>query len=258
MSPFADLLICLRFFSRLPVPATQRERLLGAGGLAAAAPMAPVAGLVLALLPALVLRLASMTGLPPLLAATLAVATLTALTGALHEDALADCADGFGGGRTRERKLAIMRDSAVGAFGATAIALSLLLRCSAIAAAVVQGCGGTAMIVAAVLSRAACFVPLAMLPPARAEGRGSAVAGLGRFRFLAACVVALVVAGAVTAAMQAGLVLALSATLAAALAALAMTELAWRQIEGQTGDVAGAAQQAAEVAVLIVFAAGAR
>ena len=257
MTPFADLLICLRFLSRLPVPATERERLLGAGGLAAAAPMAPVAGLVLALPTVLVLRAGAMTGLPPLLAATLAVTFLVLLTGALHEDALADCADGFGGGRTRERKLAIMRDSAVGSFGATAIAVSLLLRCVAIAAAAAQEHGGTAIFVAAVLSRGACFVPLAMLPPARPEGRGAALVGLGWRRFLAVCATAIVLSMVVTTMTETRVGLALAAIVAAALATLAVTALAWRQIGGQTGDVAGMAQQAAEISVLLVFAAGA-
>lgn len=257
MTPFADLLICLRFLSRLPVPATERERLLGAGGLAAAAPMAPVAGLVLALPPVLVLWAGSTMGLPPLLAATLAIASLVLSTGALHEDALADCADGFGGGRTRERKLAIMRDSAVGSFGATAIAVSLLLRCSTIAAAAAQGHGGIAILVAAVLSRAACFVPLAMLAPARPEGRGAGLVGLGWRRFLAVCATAIVLAIVVTTMTDSGVGRALAGILAAALAALAVTALAWRQIGGQTGDVAGMAQQSAEIAVLLVFAAGA-
>ena len=257
MTPFADLLICLRFFSRLPVPGTERERMLGAGGLASAAPMAPVAGLVLALLPVSVLWVSSSTGLAPLVAATLALASLVMLTGALHEDALADCADGFGGGRTRERKLAIMRESAVGAFGAAAIAFSLLLRCSAVAAAAAEGRGGTAILVAAVLSRATCFVPLAMLPPARSEGRGAAAGGLGRRRHLAVCATAFAISMAVTAATRADVGRALVAMLAAALAALAMTALAWRQIGGQTGDVAGAAQQVSEIAVLLVFAAAA-
>ena len=54
-------------------------------------------------------------------------------TGCLHEDGLSDVADGFGGGKTRERKLEIMRDSRIGAYGACALVLSVLLRWSALA-----------------------------------------------------------------------------------------------------------------------------
>ena len=69
--------------------------------------------------------------LPPLPAAALAVAATVAVTGALHEDGLADVADGFGGGATRERKLEIMRDSRIGTYGVCALILSFILRISA-------------------------------------------------------------------------------------------------------------------------------
>ena len=119
-------------------------------------------------------------GLPPPLAAPLALGCLILLSGALHEDGLADCTEGFFGGATRERKLEIMRDSAIGAFGACAVILSLLLRIGALAALAPHG----PLIAAAVLaagagvSRAACLAPLALLPPARADGAGRAVGTL--------------------------------------------------------------------------------
>ena len=255
MTLLADLLICLRFFSRLPVRTTERERKLGASGLSAAAAMAPLAGLVLASGPALVLAAAVAVRLPGNAAALLALAALVATTGALHEDALADCADGFGGGRTRERKLAIMRDSRIGAYGTTAIALSLLLRGAAIAGAVAAGRGAIAVLVAATLSRAACLAPLALLPPARDDGVGSAAGGIGGARLLAASALAFGVALSF-AAGGSGIGRAMVATLAAALASIAVVMLASRQIGGQTGDVAGAAQQVAEIAALLVYAAG--
>ena len=257
MKPFADLLICLRFFSRLPVPETARERALGAGGLAAAAMMAPLAGLMLALGPAAVLAAAVALRLPSMTAALLALAASIVLTGALHEDALADCADGFGGARTREGKLAIMRDSRIGAFGAAAITLSLLLRASALAGAASANGGIAALLVAATLSRAACLAPLAMLPPARADGAGAAAAGIGTARLLAACAMAIVIAIAVAVATRSGTRRAADAALLATVASLTMTALARRQIGGQSGDVAGATQQVAEIAVLLAYAAGA-
>ena len=75
-------------------------------------------------------------------APTLAITALWSIVaGALHEDGLADVADGFGGGATRERKLEIMRDSRIGAFGAAALALSLILRVAALGALLERGIG---------------------------------------------------------------------------------------------------------------------
>lgn len=256
MKLLADLLVSLRFFSRLPVPETARERALGAGGFASASALAPVAGMILAIPQVAVLALSSALALPPVVCSLLALTASVLLTGALHEDALADCADGFGGGRDRERKLAIMRDSRIGAFGTVAIVLSLLLRASALAAAVAAGFGGTAIFVAAILSRAACLAPLAILRPARSDGAGAASA-VTADRFSAATILAFALSIAIASAEHVDVMRSAGAVLLAALAAVATTALAWRQIGGQTGDVAGAAQQVAEIMVLIVFAAGA-
>jgi len=117
-----DLAACLRFYSRLPVP-----RLHGEGDIHAApdfrtAPrMLPLAGLILALPAALTLLAARGLGLGPFLAAALALTVMVLVTGALHEDGLADLADGCGGA-TRERRLEIMRDSRLGSYGAIALA----------------------------------------------------------------------------------------------------------------------------------------
>ncbi len=256
MTLLIDLLICLRFFSRLPVPATRREIALGARGFAAAAGMAPLAGAVIALAPIMVTLAALAAELPPAVAAPLALASLVALTGALHEDALADCADGFGGGRTRERKLAIMRDSRIGAFGAVALALTLFIRAATLTAILVHGTGAAvlALLAAAALSRAACLVPLGLLPPARADGVGAG-AGPGA-RGLATAAVVVLLGAVLAAACGAGVWRSAVAVATAAASALGVTALARRQIGGQTGDVAGAAQQLAETAVLLVFSAG--
>ena len=123
-----DVADALRFFTRLSVSAPALAAPLDIPRIAWAA---PVAGAVVGLVGALVLALTALLGLPPLLRAGLATAALVAATGALHEDGLADVADGFGGGATRARKLEIMRDSRIGAYGAIALALSLILRVGA-------------------------------------------------------------------------------------------------------------------------------
>ncbi len=253
MLPLADLLICLRFFSRLPVSTTRREIDLGERGLSHGAAMVPVAGLLIGAAPAAVLSFAVKIGLPSTVSALLAVASLVVITGALHEDALADCADGFGGGQTRDDKLRIMRDSRIGAFGTVAVVLVLGLRAAALAAALTRGGGVVAVLLAAVLSRVVCLAPLMLLPPAHRDGLGAAAARPSLLAGGLAAALTLgfaVVAAAMTDALRVG-----SAVTIAAMAAVATSLVAWRQIGGQTGDVAGAAQQVAEAGVLIVFAA---
>ncbi len=256
-SAFADLLICLRFFSRLPLPATRREAELGGGGLAHAAAMVPLAGALIGTLPALVLAAGHLAGLPAVTAGLLALTALLVATGALHEDGLADCADGFGGGRGRERKLAIMGDSRIGTYGACALALSLALRATSLAILTGHGLADAAaiLIAAAGVSRTLCLLPLVLLPSARGDGLGAMVGVIGGGRFGAACALALLPAGLPLAA-GATLPHVLTAVGAACVAALCAVALARREIGGHTGDVAGATQQVSEVAMLVAFTAG--
>jgi adenosylcobinamide-GDP ribazoletransferase len=248
----ADLLAYLRFFSRLPLPALPFERSPHAApDLARLALMAPIAGAIIAALGALALGLADALGMPPLVCAALAIGALVVVTGALHEDGLADVADGFGGGATRARKLEIMRDSRIGAYGGAALALSLILRVAALAALLDQGPGFAmaGLVLAGAASRAFALAPLALLGPARADGLGAGVGRLGAGGALAAAGAALIV-GAGLGLGALGLGRAILALLLGLGAALAMTAIARRQIGGQTGDVAGAAQQIAEIACL--------
>jgi adenosylcobinamide-GDP ribazoletransferase len=174
----------------------------------------------------------------------------------MHEDGLADCADGFFGGATRERKLEIMRDSRIGTFGAVALLLSLYLRVASITVIAGQGLwlASAVLAAAAASSRTAALMPLALLPPARENGAGFA-AGAPDGKALATAIfgallfaLAPVVAGASLARAVTGIALATGA-------AFAVTRLAKRQIGGQTGDVSGAAQQLSEIAFYLAFAA---
>jgi adenosylcobinamide-GDP ribazoletransferase len=247
-----DLVACLRFFSRLPLPAqTLAQEPHARPDLARLARMVPMAGCIIGAVGALAVALAHALGLPPLVCATLGIGALVMATGALHEDGLADVADGFGGGATRERKLEIMRDSRVGAYGATALTLSLLLRVAALAALLEGGSGQAAagMILAGAASRAFALLPLALLDPARRDGLGAGAGRLSRHSARAAAITALVVAGLLGLGVL-GLWRAIIATVSALIAALAVTGIAQRQIGGQTGDVAGAAQQLAEIGCL--------
>jgi adenosylcobinamide-GDP ribazoletransferase len=241
-----DIADTLRFFTRLRVGEPGLSAPLDIDRIAWAA---PVAGVAVGLIGALALALATLLGLPLLLRAGLATAALVVATGALHEDGLADVADGFGGGATRERKLEIMRDSRVGAYGAIAIALALILRVAALAATLDGGFwrASLSLMLVAALSRAAALTPLALLPPARAEGAGAAAGRLDSNALVAAWGSALVIAVALGL-VALGVAHALLAALMSGAGALLMVALARRAIGGQTGDVAGAAQQCSEIA----------
>jgi adenosylcobinamide-GDP ribazoletransferase len=250
----------LRFFSRLPTPGAGAQSRTGAAlNLARIAWATPLAGALIGALGALALGLAVLLRLPPLLGAAFAVATLALATGALHEDGLADVADGFGGGLTREAKLAIMRDSRIGAYGAVALVLSLMLRVGALAALTRAGFGVAAasLILSGAASRAGALVPLALLPPARPDNAGASAGRLEAADLVAA---GLSVAGvAFLAGLAAlGVTRAVFACILAAAASWGLSALARRQIGGQTGEVAGAAQQAAEIACLCALLIGAR
>jgi adenosylcobinamide-GDP ribazoletransferase len=222
--------------------------------LAQAAWAYPLAGALVGALGAGGLAIAMAVGLAPILAAILAVTICVLATGGLHEDGLADVADGFGGGRDTAQKLEIMRDSRIGSYGTLALVLSLGLRVQVLAL-VAQGAGvwGAALALIAIeaVSRAGLAGLLAMMPSARAKGLGQSAGGVRPAHVLAA-----IGLGGIAAVMflpnlmQAASVMAGMALAQAALAALAM-----RQIGGQTGDVLGAAQQMAVLAGWLVLAA---
>lgn len=248
----ADLLACLRFYTRLPT-----ERLTRAAfareerSLADAQWAAPVVGLGIGLAVAVVLGLALAAGLPAGAAAVLALGAGILLTGALHEDGLADVADGFGGGKDRQGKLAIMKDSRNGTFGTLALGLSLLARWSTLAALAGFGWGTATLALIAAHAASRALLPSFMnrVGPARSDGLS---AGLGRVGSEIA-LVALAV-GAVLV-LPLGFFAALWSVILLAALFLGAEWLCRRQIGGHTGDVLGALQQCGEIIVLFAAAA---
>ncbi|MER9841301.1 adenosylcobinamide-GDP ribazoletransferase [Mesorhizobium australicum] len=237
-----DIALCLVFFTRLPLPVFDyRGR-----GLAAAIWAAPIAGLVVGLIGAIVFATAERFGLAIGPSAALALVATVATTGCLHEDGLSDVADGFGGGKSRGRKLEIMRDSRIGAYGAVALALSLLIRWSALSQVVEPTQALFALVAAHAASRGVLGAFMHLLPPARSDGLS---AGAGTVSLETA------IAGAVLGAIPLLLLGLGGATAALILLGLffaAFHALCLNQIEGQTGDAVGALQQLSEIAVLLV------
>jgi len=240
----ADLKIALSFSTRLPL--LQSAPLAGSD-LARASWALPVAGALVGLVGALIYWLSYHMSLPTLAAATLSLAATVIATGCLHEDGLADVADGFGGGVTRERKLEIMSDSRIGTYGACALVLSLLLRIGAIANIAQPTSVLWALLAAHIGARAMLPAFMWFVPPARPDGLSAAA---GRPPDISVIVAALI--GAVALGVGLGPAAGLIAFGTIIIGALVMAWLCRRQIDGQTGDVLGAVEQVTEILVLLV------
>jgi adenosylcobinamide-GDP ribazoletransferase len=258
----ADLLKCLRFYSRLPVPVPAWERdPHGPPDFSTMPRAVPVAGAIIGLCGAAVLGLSHLLSLGALVTAALAIASLTLVTGAFHEDGLADAADGLGGGSTPERRLEIMKDSRIGSYGGAALVLAYALRIAALAELIARlgpSGAGAAVVLAAALSRTAGLLLMTLLPPARMAGSSYAVGRPdgGVVAVAWAICAALGLAAALVSSLPfLGVVLAF---LLAAGIALAMTKLSARLIGGHTGDIGGAVQQLAEVAATLGLLIAAR
>ncbi len=169
------------FFTRLPLPGV----VLTSADMGLAVTYLPVCGWLVGGWAALVYVLAACWW-TPLVASLLSLGATLLFTGALHEDGWADVCDGLGGGHTRERVLAIMQDSHIGAFGVIGLIFALGLKITLLPALVGAGEGGTAgagvfvwsVLAAHSLSRASATALMAGLPYARAEGTASKSRGL--------------------------------------------------------------------------------
>jgi len=246
-SLLAETAACIRFFSRVPLPRIAKDDDVAAiPDFTQIARAIPLAGAVLGVLPALLLLLLTATALPGLVTASLVVIVQIMLTGALHEDGLADVSDGFFGGSSLERRLEIMKDSRTGAFGALALCLTVLLRIVLIAELLARFGPLTA---AAVLigieagSRALMVWQWKVLPPARPDGLGARfgvpdTAAANQAAVFGALCLLPVAAALPVPHVSLALVL-------AGLAAWGSGKLALAKIGGFTGDVLGAVQQVA-------------
>jgi adenosylcobinamide-GDP ribazoletransferase len=241
-----DLRIAISLCTRLPVGPSAP---VGDGDVARASWAFPVAGLVVGLAGAAVYWLAWRANVAALPASALAITATMLLTGAMHEDGLADTADGFGGGKTREHKLEIMRDSRIGAYGASALMISLMLRWSALADIADPPFVVIALITAHVAARASLPAFMAFVPPARTDGLSS---GVGQPPPQSAAIA--LVLGAVALFLGFGPRSAMFALSMLAAAGLLLSAFTQKQIGGQTGDVLGALEQAGEVVILLIAA----
>ncbi len=210
-------------------------------------------GCLLALLAAALLRFLS-----PLVAAVLTTAAWTALSGALHLDGLADTVDAFGGSRDRKRRLAIMKDSRIGAFGAVAVCLILLLKAALLAE--LGGAGGSAasipfgglasaLVISPVMGRTLMAASIALFPSAKKTGLGSTIKAHCRAVDVIVCAL---LAAAIAVVFRGAWGLALFAGIGAA--GLSAAAGLSRGLGGLTGDSYGALCEGAEVLSLLGLA----
>ena len=253
-----DIARATAFLSRLPVP----ERFFAGydGRMGGLAGVFALSGLVLSLPAGLLLALLAACDASPMLAAFLTLAAQTMVTGALHEDGLADCADGFGGGRSRERILEIMKDSRIGAMGAIALVAVLLLKVAFIAAA--GDNWWRAVLFATVLGRWVDLYGIFFFPAAREGGLGRNFRDfIQRRDFVFATVLMILlcvlvsVAGAPVAAWPAALLRA-AITFVLALLTTHMLCRRWTHaLGGLTGDIYGALCEIGETVALAAMSA---
>ena len=246
-------LTALGYFTRVPLPGPLAQWVgFEPRYLNAAARYFPLVGLLVGATGALA-TWGALQWWPPGVAVLLGMAVTLLLTGAFHEDGLADCVDAFGGGYTREDVLRIMHDSRIGAFGAIALVVALALKWQLLVALCERG--GTVVMLAVLVaahgaSRAMAASYLAMLDYVRAEGKAKPVAqrlagaGLG-FALLCGVAPLFLVSPAFGAA----------ATVALAALRLALGRYFVRRVGGYTGDCLGMAQQFAELLVYLLAAA---
>jgi adenosylcobinamide-GDP ribazoletransferase len=235
-----DVLAAIQFLTRLPLPQMEYD----SDALARSAAYFPVVGIVVGMVGSVVYRL--LVGHLPLLVVSSAVLLATILlTGGLHEDGLADVADGFGGGWNREQILLILKDSRVGSYGVIALILSLGLRLFLLAS--LPGSRFMAFVVCAHVLCRWTTLPLAyFLKPARLEGQGMRVANhisliavlLGTFFCLAISIYLL------RASFWPSVIAVLVVTLSSGL-------YYQYRIGGISGDCFGATNQLAEIAVYL-------
>lgn len=245
----AELRLACAFLTRCPVRLRADE---AATPLGAAVRAFPLVGILVGGAGAIVYFAADLLGLSALVAALLGVGAMVLATGALHEDGLADTADGLGAA-TRQRALDVMRDSRIGTFGVIALFFALSLRVTGVSYAGSAVDAVLLLLAAGAGSRAVVPAVMYVLPPARRDGLGWAAGQPDRRRVVDAGAI-----GALLVVAFLGPVWGLVAIAAATLATLAAARALARRLGGQTGDMLGAVQQLAEVAIILSYTAAPR
>jgi adenosylcobinamide-GDP ribazoletransferase len=239
-----ELGLAAGLLTRIPLPAFKRHTRATLG---TAFWAYPLVGALIGILSAIAYGLSFTAGFSATACAFLAIIASLLAGGAFHEDGLGDLWDGLGGGKTKEAKLKIMRDSRIGTYGALALLVTLGLQAEFIVN--LQHYTGlvptmAAIIAAETLARGVIALPLATLPPARKDGLGSLMTNMRRETYAAAIGISLVVAF-VLLGLDSGMLI-----LGGVIGAAFITWLARTHLGGFTGDVLGATAATARMTAL--------
>ncbi|MGH2496486.1 MAG: adenosylcobinamide-GDP ribazoletransferase [Ktedonobacteraceae bacterium] len=248
LKQYREFVAALRFLSVLPVPGSALlfDKNETAPQLVIGCEYFPVVGLLLALMLWLLVLLFSRL-IPQLALAALLVIALVMLTGGLHLDGLMDTCDGLFGGRTRERKLEIMRDSRVGSFGVLGALCTLLLKFALLASIPVSSLP-LALLLILPVARWSMVLALYVFSPARPTGLGAIYHhAITTRRLLITGLIALIIA--LIAGRFTGLIALITGSLAALVIGLGIT----KSIGGLTGDSCGSIDELVEVVTLLVL-----
>lgn len=244
MTLLQPFLLALSFFTRLPVPKRLQPELT----LADSAWAFPLVGAVTGLLGGLVFIALLAVGVTHNIAAWMTLAFLILLTGGLHEDGLADMADGLAYARSREEKLSIMRDSRIGSYGVIALVVMLAIRAQAMA----MFLGNVHTLLAFAAAGACSRAVLAALMYARASARSDGLAARAGKPAMASVVIALLI-GFLLLLCAAPVGKCLGVVLVLAGLGIGIAHVARSHFGGITGDVLGALQQVSEATVLVLL-----
>jgi adenosylcobinamide-GDP ribazoletransferase len=218
--------------------------------LAGAVHFFPIVGALVGVIGAIVYTIAGFLHLPSFPAALLALLAMIVVTGALHEDGLADTADALGAWPDRERALDAMRDSRLGTFGVIALFVSLMLRLGALSSFWEPLHFAGVLVCAAAASRAAMPAVMLVQPSVRPSGLAAAAGRPERDRVL----IGIGIAAALSIAFL-PLVTAVACCIVAAITGTLAAAALGRRFGGCTGDTLGAVQQCVEVAFLLTAVA---
>ena len=245
-----DFALAIQFLTRLPVPEVEFSEAAAKRSVG----WYPLVGLLVGAVTAGVFCLAALV-VPQVMAALIAAAAGLMLTGALHEDGLADLCDGLGGSRgDPARALAIMRDSAIGAYGALGLGMALALRITALATLPVWAVP-VALIVGATVSRASMVRAMSGADYVRPQGAGSAVAGAMAEAVLQRALIT-AVAVAVLGWPLLGFWAGICGAMGVAAAHLGLRRIYESRLGGYTGDCLGAVQIVSEVGFVVGLMVG--
>ena len=243
---FREIAVAGAFLTRLPF---RIESPIRVSDLGSAVHMFPVIGLIAGSLGAAAFWIAAQIGLNSIASGAIGLAAVVWITGALHEDGLADFFDGISAWN-RDRRLEIMRDSSIGAFGVLALIFSIVFKVSILAELLKDGIAFSALIAAVAISRGMMPLLMYFMKPARADGLGSEAGRPSGKAVGMAVIISGLISGILFDGWSAILIL-----FSAAIVVMGLGLLAQRRLGGYTGDVLGAAQQFAEISVLAVAGA---